>query len=139
MVQQPFHSAWNTPPQPSPDAPILQRASLAYKTWYGTLPNLPRLAHQGIGGRIETLFLDLITRLLQACFASPKRKADLIRAASSTLDTLKFFLQIAWELKLIDHKKYAHISTPLAEVGRMLGGWQKSATKKPATFGYGPS
>ncbi|MFH0831100.1 MAG: four helix bundle protein [Parcubacteria group bacterium] len=125
------------PPSQVADAPILQRAALAYKTWHTTLPHLPKLALQSIGARIDTLFLDLITRLLQACFAPPKRKSDLLRGASSLLDTLKFFLQIAWELKLIDHKKYAHICTPLAEVGRMLGGWQKSATKMPATLGYG--
>jgi len=45
--------------------------------------------------------------------------------ASSKLDTLKFFLQVAWDLKAIDNNKYAALSAPLVEVGKMLGGWRK--------------
>jgi len=41
------------------------------------------------------------------------------------LDATKFFLQMAWELKFFDNKKYIQVSEPLAEVGKMLGGWRK--------------
>jgi len=45
--------------------------------------------------------------------------------ASAKLDSLKFFLQIAWEIKALDNKKYIALSENLSEIGRMLGGWQK--------------
>ena len=45
------------------------------------------------------------------------------------MDVLKFFMLIVWELKAVDNKKFASISTPLVEVGKMLGGWQKQLTK----------
>jgi hypothetical protein len=39
---------------------------------------------------------------------------------------LKFFLQVAWEIKALDNKKYIRLSEKLDEIGKMLGGWLKS-------------
>jgi hypothetical protein len=41
------------------------------------------------------------------------------------IDALKFFLKLAWETKLLDHKRYAVLAGPLSETGKMLGGWRK--------------
>ena len=49
----------------------------------------------------------------------------IIQKASIKLDNLKYFLQLAWELKAIDNKKFTDLSIPLVEAGKMLGGWQK--------------
>lgn len=49
------------------------------------------------------------------------------------MDLLKFFLQIAWELKALDNKKYLALSAPLIEVGKMLGGWRKQLTNEAPT------
>jgi len=49
-----------------------------------------------------------------------------VQRASTKLDALKFFLQIAWELKVLDNKQYLRLSEPLNEVGKMLGGWRKT-------------
>jgi len=54
-----------------------------------------------------------------------ERKLPVIFEASAKLDSLKFFLQIAWEIKALDNKKYIALSENLSEIGRMLGGWQK--------------
>ncbi len=48
----------------------------------------------------------------------------------SRLDILKFFLQIAWENKLIPTEKYAEFSKRFEEIGRMLGGWKKGLSEK---------
>lgn len=50
--------------------------------------------------------------------------------AIGKLDLLKFFLQIGWENKLIDTKKYAVLSEDMNEVGRMLGGWKNGLETK---------
>jgi predicted membrane chloride channel (bestrophin family) len=49
----------------------------------------------------------------------------IITKASNNLDLLKFFLQIAWEIKALDNKKYIALSEKLNEMGKMLGGWRK--------------
>ena len=48
----------------------------------------------------------------------------------SRLDVLKFFIQIAWENKLIPEDKYIILSEQLHEIGRMLGGWKKGLQSK---------
>lgn len=65
-----------------------------------------------------------------AGYASPEQKVAYVARAAAKLDLLKFFLQSAWELKCLDHKKYAALATPLAEVGRMIGGWRKAVQNK---------
>ena len=52
------------------------------------------------------------------------------------LDLLKFFLQISWEIKALDNKKYITLSEKLGEIGKMIGGWIKGIEKEnPATKG----
>ena len=46
------------------------------------------------------------------------------------LDNLKFFMQLAWESKLIPTEKYANLSKELEEIGRMLGGWRKGLVER---------
>lgn len=62
---------------------------------------------------------------VSAGFAEKKLKLEIVQKISNKFDALKFFLKLAWELKIIDHKKYANLALPLSEAGKMLGGWQK--------------
>src|SRR3989338_8732301 len=101
------------------------RLTGAYKLWHIFFKNLPRLSRFTIGTRIDTIFLDLIELVLLAGYTTREQKLGIVQKASGKLDSLKFFLKIAWDVRAIDHKKYAALSTPLVEVGRMLGGWLK--------------
>ncbi len=58
-----------------------------------------------------------------------------LQKAGVKLDVLKFFLQIAWEIKALDNKKYAALSQHLNEVGKMLGGWMKRTSKENSAIG----
>ncbi|MEK7134943.1 MAG: four helix bundle protein [Patescibacteria group bacterium] len=46
------------------------------------------------------------------------------------LDLLKFFLQISWEVKVLDNKKFILLSEKLNEIGKMIGGWLRQLTKE---------
>jgi hypothetical protein len=56
-------------------------------------------------------------------------------AHCSKIDLIKLLLQLAWEIKDLDNKKYAHLAEKFAEIGKMLGGWkrqlQSSNTESP--------
>ncbi|OHA52036.1 MAG: hypothetical protein A3A97_00610 [Candidatus Terrybacteria bacterium RIFCSPLOWO2_01_FULL_40_23] len=67
--------------------------------------------------------------LFIASYLSREEKLPYLHKASAKLDLLKFFLQISWELKVIDNKKYITLSEQLNEVGKMLGGWSKGLQK----------
>ena len=105
---------------------MLQKSVEACKLWQAYHVHFPRLTKYTLGGKIDTLFTDFIELLLFAGYASREQKAAVIAKANAKFDSLKFFLQVAWETKNLDHKKYTTLSTPLGEVGRMLGGWRKS-------------
>lgn len=63
-----------------------------------------------------------------------QEKLPLVQKAVIKVDVLKFFLQIAWETKDLDTKKYIILSKYLHEVGKMLGGWTKQLSKETPSF-----
>jgi len=119
----------STPPLNFEDLPILQKLVEVYKIWHNYLVHFPRLSRYTLGIKIDAIFTDCLELLLLAKYSDKNCKLSLINKAISKFDSLKFFLQIAWEIKSLDNKKYLRLSKPLAEVGRMLGGWRKQCLK----------
>ena len=58
-----------------------------------------------------------------------------MRFALRKADTTKVLLEVLWETKSLDDKKYIVLSEPLEEIGKMLGGWSVQLMKQnsPAT------
>ena len=110
--------------------PIIQRFVAVYKLWNTYRDNIAKQSRFTLGAKIDTLFLDAIELLFIAGYLNKEQKLPVLQKANSKLDLLKFFLQIAWELKLFDTKKYAELSESLDEIGRMLGGWIKGIQNK---------
>ena len=115
-----------------PTSPIvLVRAKQGYRLWHDYLEKVNRVDRNTIGIRIDDLFLSLLEFIFRACFAYDKfEKLSFVSQAIGKNDLLKFFLQIAWEQKTIDHKQYGTLILNLDEVGRMLGGWKKDIQEK---------
>jgi len=53
-------------------------------------------------------------------------KSVFLKNATKNLDLLKFLLQIAYQTKALDNKKYITLSEVLYEIGKMIGGWERS-------------
>ena len=79
-----------------------------------------------LGLKIDLLFLEVIEYIFTASHKNKENKLTFLNKASDKLDLLKFLLQIAWEIKVLDNKRYIILSKGLDEVGRMLGGWIKA-------------
>ena len=90
--------------------------------WILIAPHIPKIARYGLGAKIEQSFISTLEMIHQAIFTSIDKKSILIDGAITRLDTLSFFLQIAWENKLIPEIKYIALAEKLHEVGRNLGG-----------------
>mgnify|MGYP001589933815 FL=1 len=76
------------------------------------------------------LFTNLITHLIRAGYAERAVKKELVQEACITLDELKYFLQLAWEMKILTNQKYLTLSSALTEVGKMIGAWIKQQRKE---------
>ena len=112
---------------PITNLPILEKITEAFMIWHNALPQIPRLTRYSLGEKINDLFIELSELVLTASYSSKDQKLPVIQKASVRLDALKFFLHIGWQLKAFDNKKFAELSEPLTEAGKMLGGWQKQA------------
>jgi hypothetical protein len=71
------------------------------------------------------VFLDILELSFTCVYLPPEPKIALLGTVISKLDILKFFMQLAWESKLIPTEKYIEMSIKLEEIGKMLGGWRK--------------
>jgi predicted membrane chloride channel (bestrophin family) len=96
-----------------------------YKLWHEYIQHFPKNSKYTLGSKIDALFLEVIELLFSASYLAKQEKLPVITKASNILDLLKFFLQIAWEAKALDNKKYITLSEKLNEIGKMLGGWRK--------------
>jgi hypothetical protein len=101
-----------------------------YKVWHFYFQHFAKISRYSLGVKIDNSFIELIELAYFAVY-SPKTDELLIKIEqlSKKLDSLKLFLQIAWEIKLVDNKKYAALSIPLAEIGKIIGGWKKQLMK----------
>jgi len=130
MVQNNFHrgnknnGSFNPPPSQF-GLSILQKLVSAYKLWHGFLPDIPKDSKYTLGTKIDNCFLEVIENIIKAGYSSKAEKEIFLKRTSAKLDLLKFFLQLIWEIKVLEDKKYIHLSEKLDEIGRMLGGWIK--------------
>ncbi|KKW42438.1 MAG: hypothetical protein UY91_C0003G0021 [Parcubacteria group bacterium GW2011_GWB1_55_9] len=109
---------------------MLERLKSAYLLWYGYYQTLPKTHRYTLGGKVDELFVETIEAIASATFLSRTEKQPWVRLAIRKLDTLKVFLLVLWETKSLDTKKYAALSVPLEEVGKMLGGWNGQLTRQ---------
>ncbi|MBU3901275.1 four helix bundle protein [Patescibacteria group bacterium] len=128
MDQLNFHknSAFNAPPQPI----VIGKEKEAYQSWQALHRNFPRTERFSLGQKISQTFIEVLELTFTASYLSPEQKIILLTKASSRLDVLKFFVQLAWESKLMPTEKYLELSKKLEEIGRMLGGWRKGLLQK---------
>lgn len=101
------------------------KLSESYKLWHECFTHLPKLTKYTLGTKIDNLFTDCLELALMASYAPRSEKPAIIQNLAVKLDSVKFFLKILWEQKALDHKKYALLSAPIGEIGKMVGGWLK--------------
>lgn len=90
------------------------------------MPHFTKDSRYTLGQKIDSLFLEVIEKIIEASHSDKTEKQIFLKIASSKLDLLKFFLQVSWEIKSLDNKKYILLSEKLDEIGKMLGGWLKA-------------
>ncbi|OHB10072.1 MAG: hypothetical protein A3H52_02030 [Candidatus Zambryskibacteria bacterium RIFCSPLOWO2_02_FULL_39_26] len=116
------------PPREAPK--VLLKEKEVYRFWIKLHRDFPKVERLGIGKKIEQSFLDLLELTFTSVYLAPEQKVVVLGRAIAKLDNLKFFMQLAWEARLIHTENYAIISTNLEEIGMMLWGWRKGLQEK---------
>jgi len=110
------------------EIPIIAKTVELYKMYYRYLELFPKKDKFALGAKCENQMIIVLELLLATCRAEKTNKKNLISQASVKFDMLKIFFRLAWELKILDVKKYSELQTCLQEIGKMLGGWLRSMT-----------
>lgn len=135
MIELNFHSnndAARNPP-PSTRLPILQHLTKVYKMWQDSVQHFPKKSRHTLGAKIDTCFVETLEYIFLASITARDKKLPFLERGSAKFDVLKFFLQLAWEIKALDTDKYALLMDPLNDVGKMIGGWQKNILSQTQT------
>jgi len=120
-------------PPPKPPS-VIQKLVAAYKLWHEFLPHFPKTSKYTLGAKIDSLFLELTDLVFTASYLPRTGKIRYVQKAITKSDSLKFFLQVAWETKMLDNRKYILLSEKLNETGKMLGGWNKQLIKETSPY-----
>jgi hypothetical protein len=116
---------------PPPQTPgVISKFTGAYKLWQEYQQHIPRQQKYTLGTKIDLFFIEAIEGAVTASFLSKDQKPPFITKSIIKLDTLKFFLNLLWETKGMDTKKYVLLSKNLEEIGKMLGGWRNQLIKQ---------
>ncbi len=110
--------------------PILHKVYELYKLFYEYSKWFPKKDKHIIGKRCEDLILDIIELILLAINDKTDRKLLILEKISAKLNTLRMFIRITKELKIISLTKYAILQSRIDEIGKLLGAWIKNAQKK---------
>lgn len=109
---------------------MLERAKQAYQSWIVVKRSMPREERFGIGKKIDELLLILLDTLRQATYENAAKKTDTLAIALTRIDAVRFFLQLAWEAKLMETKHYTSLAGTIEEIGKMVGGWRRGLLAK---------
>ena len=74
---------------------------------------------------IKSCVLDMTRLVIQA--NKSRKKRPILYDIDVKIEELKFLLRLAHDRKYLAHKSYEHSSKLVVEIGRLLGGWIKSA------------
>lgn len=108
------------------EIPVIKKVYELYKTFYGYSKLFPKKDKYVLGSKCEEYIVATLELLLAASSAPKSEKFVHIRQANIKFDALKIFIRITNDIKMLDNKKYLALQKQLQEIGRMLGGWQKS-------------
>ena len=93
-----------------------------------TVARFPRNQKFLLGDRIQGTALDVLERLIEATYT--RRRQGHLAGANLGLEKLRFLLRLAWDLRILDLRRYEHPARTIDETGRKVGAWSKAHNAK---------
>lgn len=106
--------------------PLVHKICEFYKLFHKYLILFPKQERYTLGQKIENTVLEILELILSAGFAGIYKK-EILRKANNKIDLLKYLVRIAHETDSIKIKNYLALEEIILNIGKMIGGWQRSA------------
>jgi hypothetical protein len=90
------------------------------------LERFPRLYRSTVSQRMMDAALDFQEALFEAQSQGGSTRQKHLRQADAALNKLRLYLRLAHRWHWLNDGQYRHVSTMVAELGRLLGGWIKA-------------
>lgn len=87
--------------------------------------DFPRLHRHTVTRRLLDAALDFQESVLDANSQRGRYRKERLYAADAALGKVRLYLRLVYRWRWITPGQYEHASHMLAELGRLLGGWQK--------------
>lgn len=108
------------------EPPVVVGKAYDFALWM--LPKVekfPRSYKFSVGDRLADGALDILSLLVEAGYTREKRAT--LEQVNRNVNVVRYLLRLAKDLRLLSQDAYAFASERLEEIGRMTGGWLKSA------------
>lgn len=110
------------------DLPVVVQKAYEFSLWLiRKVESFPRSYRFSVGDRLVQGSLDLMLRLVDAAYS--REKAAILGEVNGMLNRLRYLLRLSKDLELLKVNSYGHASDQIEEIGRMAGGWRKSAAQ----------
>ena len=87
----------------------------------------PKVYRHTVTQRAMNAVLDFQEALFDAQSQSGTTRHKHLRIANAHLNKLRLYLRFAHHWAWLNDGQYQHVSVMIAEIGRLLGGWMKTA------------
>jgi four helix bundle protein len=87
----------------------------------------PRSQRFVITQRLQNAALNFQESIMEANALRGGSRMERLRSADAELRKVRLYLRLCEKWKWINPGQYRHVSAMIAEIGKLLGGWQKSS------------
>lgn len=110
---------------PAKEMPIFTRTFDLLAWLLPATNHFPRSHRHTVTRRLIDAAFDLRERLEEANLRRREERRRALVGADEALARLRVYLQLAGQFGWLTQGQYGHVSTVIAEIGRLLGGWHK--------------
>ena len=90
--------------------------------------SFPRSQRFVVTQRLQQAALEFQELLVEANAQRGAARAEKLRSADTELRKVRIYLRICEKWNWLTPNQYHHVSEMVVEIGRLLGGWQKTVT-----------
>ncbi len=102
-----------------------------YKKLYLLSTKIPKRHRFGIFQKVESICLDILVFSNAAALETRANKPAFLNSCRIKTETLKKLIRVAYELNIIDQKRYFDLELDLEEISKMANGWLKYSKENP--------
>lgn len=92
--------------------------------------DFPRLHRHTVTRRLLDATLNFQEAILEANSLHNEARLKLLEAADGQLGKIRLYLRLSHRWQWLTNGQYRHVSEMVAEIGRLLGGWQNNTRSR---------